>query len=116
VIGAARTLYPNRQLSAVFQPHLYSRTRDFAEGFAEALDKVDVLYLLDIYPARELPIEGVDAYTITSNMHRAVVHYCTMDTVVDLIRSQKPHLLLSLGAGSIENLVEPIKNALTDRD
>lgn len=116
VIGAARSLYPGKTLSAVFQPHLYSRTRDFAEGFAEALDKVDVLYLLDIYPARELPMEGVDVFTITNTMHKAKVHYCTMDNVVDLIRREKPHLLLSLGAGSIDTLVEPIKNALENQD
>ncbi|MCC6410949.1 MAG: UDP-N-acetylmuramate--L-alanine ligase [Saprospiraceae bacterium] len=116
VIGAARSLYPGKTLSAVFQPHLYSRTRDFAEGFAEALDKVDVLYLLDIYPARELPIEGINVYTITNTMHKAKVHYCSMDNVVDLIRQEKPHLLLSLGAGSIDTLVEPIKNALEHRD
>ena len=115
VIGAARSLYPNKLLSVVFQPHLYSRTRDFAEGFAEALDKVDVLYLLDIYPAREQPIEGVDAFTITNTMHKAKVIYCTMNNVVELICRDKPHLLLSFGAGSIENLVEPIKNALENQ-
>jgi UDP-N-acetylmuramate--alanine ligase len=116
VIGAARSLYPGQTLSAVFQPHLYSRTRDFAEGFAEALDKVDVLYLLDIYPAREQPIEGIDVYTLTNTMHKAKVFYCSMDNVVEQIRQEKPHLLLSLGAGSIDTLVEPIKNALENQD
>jgi UDP-N-acetylmuramate--alanine ligase len=62
-------LYPTKKLTVIFQPHLFTRTRDFADGFAEVLDMADELLMLDIYPARELPIEGVDSEMILGKMH-----------------------------------------------
>jgi UDP-N-acetylmuramate--alanine ligase len=67
-IGAARSLYPDRKITGVFQPHLYTRTRDFADGFARALDQLDEIFLMDIYPAREEPIPGVSADLIYAKM------------------------------------------------
>ena len=61
IIGSVKSLYPSKKITGIFQPHLFSRTRDFAEGFAESLSKLDELWLMEIYPARELPIEGVNS-------------------------------------------------------
>jgi UDP-N-acetylmuramate--alanine ligase len=98
----------------IFQPHLFTRTRDFADGFAEVLDMTDELILLDIYPARELPIEGVDAEMILSRMNLVNKRKLTKQQAIDAIANEKPALLLTVGAGDIDQLVEPLKNALSN--
>ena len=113
-INSVKRLYPDKPLTAIFQPHLYTRTRDFAEGFAEALDLVDELIILDIYPARELPIDGVNADMILNLMHRPNKRRCGKQEAVTLIKKQKPVLLLTVGAGDIDQLVQPLKQALQD--
>src|SRR6202012_3003654 len=75
-ISSVKRLYPNKKLTTIFQPHLFTRTRDFVDGFAEVLDMSDELLLLDIYPARELPIAGVDAGMILSRMKNANKRLC----------------------------------------
>jgi UDP-N-acetylmuramate--alanine ligase len=111
-IGSVKKLYPNKKLTTIFQPHLYTRTRDFADGFAEALDMADELLLLDIYPARELPIEGVDADMILSRMKLWNKRKCGKQECLDIVRFEKPELLLTVGAGDIDQLVQPLKNIL----
>jgi UDP-N-acetylmuramate--alanine ligase len=112
-ITSVKKLYPDKKLVTIFQPHLYTRTRDFADGFAEVLDMTDELILLDIYPARELPIEGVDSAMILSRMKMANKRLLGKQEAVTAIQNEKPALLLTVGAGDIDQLVEPLKNALS---
>jgi len=113
-IRSVKRLYPDKRLTTIFQPHLYTRTRDFADGFAEALDMVDELIILDIYPARELPIEGVSADMILGRMKLTNKRKCGKQEAIELIRNEKPALLLTVGAGDIDQLVQPLKHALKD--
>ncbi|MDQ2180363.1 UDP-N-acetylmuramate--L-alanine ligase [Marinifilum sp. D714] len=113
-ISSVRDIYPNKKITGVFQPHLYTRTRDFAEGFAESLSLLDEVILLDIYPARELPIEGVSSKMI---MKKITVPVCTCSKkeLIDLLEQKDLEVLLTLGAGDIDKLVEPIKNMLIEK-
>ncbi|MEJ7692943.1 UDP-N-acetylmuramate--L-alanine ligase [Daejeonella sp.] len=111
-IQAVRTLYPNKKLTTVFQPHLFTRTRDFAEGFAEVLGMTDELIMLDIYPARELPIAGVNSEMILDKIDLAEKRILSKNDVVDYVREEKPELLLTVGAGDIDTLIEPLKKIL----
>ena len=113
-IRSIKRLYPDKKLTAIFQPHLYTRTRDFADGFAEALDLADELIMLDIYPARELPIEGVSAEMILERMKMWNKRKCGKQEAVEIIKNEKPELLLTVGAGDIDQLVQPLKHALED--
>jgi UDP-N-acetylmuramate--alanine ligase len=113
-INSVKKLYPDRKLVTIFQPHLFTRTRDFADGFAEVLDMTDELILLDIYPARELPIEGVNSEMILSRMNLVNKRKLTKQQAIDAIANEKPALLLTVGAGDIDQLVEPLKNALNN--
>ncbi len=111
-IGAARTFYPGRRITGVFQPHLYSRTRDFADGFAEALDLLDEAILLDIYPAREEPLPGVDSAMLLQRMKLKNKELLSKEQVLDKIKKEQPEVLMTLGAGDIDRLVAPIKDLL----
>lgn len=111
-ITSVKRLYPEKKLTTIFQPHLYSRTRDFADGFAEVLDSTDELILLDIYPARELPVEGVSSEMILERMKMWNKRKCGKQEAVDLVQIEKPALLLTVGAGDIDQLVQPLKFAL----
>jgi len=111
-ISSVKRLYPNKKLTTIFQPHLFTRTRDFVDGFAEVLDMSDEVLLLDIYPARELPIPGVDSNMILSRMKLANKRICGKQESVDMIRNEQPELLLTVGAGDIDTLVEPLKQVL----
>jgi UDP-N-acetylmuramate--alanine ligase len=113
-IRSVKKLYPGKKLTTIFQPHLYTRTRDFADGFAEALDLTDELIILDIYPARELPIEGVNADMILDRMKMWNKRRCGKQEAIDVVKNEKPVLLLTVGAGDIDQLVEPLKLALQD--
>jgi UDP-N-acetylmuramate--alanine ligase len=112
ILGSVKRMYPDKKLVAAFQPHLFTRTRDFADGFAETLSMADELYLLDIYPARELPIEGVNSQMIIDKMSSTNKHLISKQDLVKTIVEQKPELFLILGAGDIDTLVEPIKAGL----
>jgi UDP-N-acetylmuramate--alanine ligase len=113
-ITSVKKLYPDKKLVTIFQPHLFTRTRDFVDGFAEVLDMTDELILLDIYPARELPIEGVDSNMILSRMKLANKRILSKQDAVEAIKNEQPELLLTVGAGDIDQLVEPLKQALTN--
>ncbi len=111
-ITAVKALYPDRKLTTIFQPHLYSRTRDFANGFAEALSLSDELWMLDIYPARELPMEGVNSEMILAKMPMLHKYKFSKAEVLERAKKERPELLLTVGAGDIDTLVEPLKNIL----
>ena len=111
-ISSARELFPNKKLTGIFQPHLYSRTRDFATQFAKSLELLDSLILLDIYPARELPIEGVSSKIIFDKVNIDNKIICTKNELINILKEQDLQVLLTLGAGDIDRLVKPIKEYL----
>lgn len=111
-INAARELYPERKITGVFQPHLFSRTRDFADGFAEALSDLDEVLLLDIYPARELPIPGVTADIIFEKIGHSKKRRVTLSDFMAVLPELELDVLLTLGAGDINNLVKSIREWL----
>ncbi|MDO8994146.1 MAG: UDP-N-acetylmuramate--L-alanine ligase [Daejeonella sp.] len=113
-IQAVKTLYPDKKLTTIFQPHLFTRTRDFAEGFSEVLSMTDELIMLDIYPARELPIEGVSSDMILDKVSIETKQILSKEQTLDYIRAQKPELLLTVGAGDIDTLIIPLKEILTN--
>ena len=111
-LSAVRQLYPTKKLTVIFQPHLYSRTRDFADGFAEVLSMADTLLLMDIYPARELPIKGVDSRALLEKVTIKDKHIITPDGAKDYVRNYRPELVVTVGAGDIDLLVQPLKAIL----
>jgi UDP-N-acetylmuramate--alanine ligase len=111
-IETVRSLYPKSRIVGVFQPHLYTRTRDFAEEFAQELSKVDELWLLDIYPAREKPIEGVTSEIIAKRINNIPVKVIDKKDLLNLIAHGSQEVLLTMGAGDIGALIEDIKEAL----
>src|SRR5690606_19854670 len=113
-LSAVKELYPDKKLTAIFQPHLFSRTRDFGDDFAEVLATVDSLLLMEIYPARELPIKGVTSQMLLDKISVADKQLVTPAQVADYVRAYKPQLLVTVGAGDIDLLVEPLKEILQD--
>ena len=113
-IQAVKTLYPGKKLTTIFQPHLFTRTRDFAEGFSEVLSMTDELIMLDIYPARELPIEGVSSAMILDKVSIEAKQILSKEQTLDYIRAKKPELLLTVGAGDIDTLIVPLNEILTN--
>lgn len=111
-ISSVKQMYPGKKITGVFQPHLYTRTRDFADAFAESLDLLDECILLDIYPARELPIEGITSTMLLSKMKSKNKILVTKANLVDELSKRKLDVVLTLGAGDIDLLVEPIKKQL----
>jgi UDP-N-acetylmuramate--alanine ligase len=113
VYQAVREMYPSKKILVVFQPHLFSRTRDFADDFAKSLSQFDNIMLLDIYPARELPIEGVNSNWLLekiSNPHKQLV---SKSELVEKIYKNRPEILLTIGAGDIGEEVQHIKRELS---
>ena len=119
-IKAARTLYPNRRLIGIFQPHLFTRTRDFQDGFATALDTLDETVLMDIYPARELPIEGVTSDMLLQKMQNPHKRRANKENLLDILRGLLTEeklentTILTLGAGDIDTFVQPIGEILKE--
>lgn len=111
-IQAARELYPDRRIVGIFQPHLYTRTRDFADGFAQVLDTLDEIWLMDIYPARELPIPGVESTMLLERMKNPNARLLTRDQIKEAVANIGEGLLMTLGAGDIDTLVTPISDIL----
>ncbi len=109
LISSARALFAGRKVNIVFQPHLYSRTQDFAAEFASALDEADNIILLELYPAREKPIEGVSSELILGMMHNENKHLLSRESLLDWVSATRPDLLITAGAGDIDKLVKPIK-------
>jgi len=111
-----RELYKNRKITAIFQPHLYTRTRDFYKDFAEALSHFDEVILTEIYPARELPIEGVTSQLIYDNLKPGVgKSMIRKDDVLDLVKKRDFDVLITLGAGDLDNYVPQIARIIEDK-
>lgn len=109
-ITSVKMMFPEKHITGIFQPHLYTRTRDFSAAFSESLSLLDTCYLLPIYPARELPIEGIDAELICRNMEGKDNHVLSKEEIIPKIQETKPKILLLMGAGDIDRLVAPIVN------
>jgi UDP-N-acetylmuramate--alanine ligase len=114
LITGAKAMYPSKKCTIIFQPHLFTRTRDLADGFAASLDLADEIVLLPIYPARELPIEGVSSEMIMQRMKGKVV-LKNKQELEALVLEMQPELLLTAGAGDIDTLIESLKNAMLNR-
>jgi UDP-N-acetylmuramate--alanine ligase len=111
-IGSVKELYPNKKITGIFQPHLYSRTRDFAKDFALSLSELDEVILLDIYPAREEAIPGIDSLMLLNLIQSSNKRLMSKEQLVHEMSIRKPQVLLTMGAGDIDQLVEPIIKAL----
>ncbi len=114
-LSSIKDLYPNKRLCVVFQPHLYSRTRDFAADFAVSLDKADDIILTDIYPARELPIKGVTSETILKKIKNKKKTLCAKENIVKELENHNFDILVTLGAGNIDRYVSDIENYLQSK-
>lgn len=108
VIGSVRQLFPDKKITGIFQPHLYSRTRDFGDDFAQSLSKLDQLLLLDIYPARELPIEGITSQWLYEKIDMEAKVTCSKENLLHKIKGLNIEVLLTLGAGDIGQFVAPV--------
>ena len=112
-----RELYQDRHITAIFQPHLYTRTRDFYQDFAEALSQLDEVILTEIYPARELPIEGVTSKLIYDHLKPGVKKQLIQkDEVMDLVKNRSFDVLVVLGAGDLDNMVPQITKVLLSKN
>lgn len=109
LLNGAKELYPNKKCTVVFQPHLYTRTRDLADGFAEVLAIADEVVLLPIYPARELPIEGVSSEMILNKINKSSKRVLQKTELVDWVKSNNTELLITAGAGDIDLLLNDLK-------
>lgn len=112
-IASVRDLYPGRKLTVAFQPHLYSRTRDFADQFAEALDAADEVVLVDLYPAREQPIPGISSKTILDRLKKENKTMISKEDFVDTMKNRNFEILLTLGAGDLSLCVPHLAAAVS---
>jgi UDP-N-acetylmuramate--alanine ligase len=115
IIGSVRAIFPDKRISGIFQPHLFTRTRDHYVGFAESLSQLDDVVLLGIYPAREEPIPGINSEIIfkklNNNGYRSL---CDMSKLMDEVEKINPEVLITMGAGDIDKMVNPIKQKLLE--
>lgn len=112
---AVRELYPNKKVLAIFQPHLFSRTKDFIDGFAESLSKFDEVGLMEIYPARELPIEGVTSNWLLDKITNKDKHLIQKEEILDFIKESTFDVLVTIGAGDIGEMVKDIKKIVNEK-
>ena len=108
-LKAVRDIYPEKELTLIFQPHLFSRTRDFMNEFAEALSLADRLLLMEIYPAREKPIEGITSSVLLEKVRCKEKQICSKEELIDTIRKINPELIMTMGAGDIDRFVPQIE-------
>jgi UDP-N-acetylmuramate--alanine ligase len=111
-ILSVRELYPDKKIIGIFQPHLYSRTKDFADDFAKSLSLLDELILLDIYPAREKPMPGIDSKLILDKVSLEKKIICSKNNLLEELKKRDAEVILTLGAGDIDQLVGPINEML----
>src|SRR5690606_9822746 len=107
--------YPNKKNLAVFQPHLFSRTRDFLDGFAASLSKFDEVILLDIYPARELPIEGISSQVLLDKITNPNKKLVSKNELNNVVLNSDAEIIVIVGAGDIGEMVMPLKKVLEDK-
>jgi len=115
-ISSVKELYSDKKITGVFQPHLFTRTRDFADEFAQSLSLLDEVILLDIYPARELPIEGVTSEIVFKKINCANKIMLSKEKLVEYVENHIPEVLLTLGAGDIDTCVLPLRNMLAKKN
>ena len=114
-IESVRKLYPGKEITVIFQPHLYTRTRDFAPEFSEALSAADRVIMPEIYPARELPIPGVDSELILRGVKCNEKIYCERKDLLNLIKNSNFEILMTLGAADIDRLLPEISEILKEK-
>lgn len=114
VLASIKYLFPNRRTVGIFQPHLYSRTAHFADQFAKALEPLDEIILLDIYPAREKPIPGVSSHMILHKIDKMSKYLCSKEQLMDIVPALYPEVLVTLGAGDIDRLVPELVEIMTE--
>ncbi|MBP5341320.1 MAG: UDP-N-acetylmuramate--L-alanine ligase [Bacteroidales bacterium] len=114
-LESIRYLYPGKRVVGIFQPHLYTRTRDLADGFAEVLGTLDELVMMPIYPAREKPIAGVTSSMVLRKVPGMSKYLCTPDQVLELVPALCPDVVVTLGAGDIDRLVPRLENVLREQ-
>lgn len=114
-ISSVKKIYPGKKICGVFQPHLFSRTRDFADEFSESLSLLDEVILLDIYPAREQPIEGVTSQMLIDKVSKPNKKVLSKTSLLDYIKKNDFEILITLGAGDIDALVKPIEELLKEK-
>jgi UDP-N-acetylmuramate--alanine ligase len=112
---AVRELYPNKKIIACFQPHLFSRTKDFVDGFAESLSQFDEILLLEIYPARELPIEGVNSSWLLDKITSKKKQLVTKEKLLTSFENSDVEVYVTIGAGDIGEMVKDIKKVLNEK-
>jgi len=110
-LSAVRKLYPTKKITAIFQPHLFSRTRDFMDGFATSLALCDELFLLDIYPARELPMEGITSQVLLNKISMKSKTLSSKSSIVSDLKKSEREVIVIIGAGDIDTCVKPITEA-----
>ncbi len=115
-IRSARELWPGRKITGVFQPHLFSRTKDLAMDFARSLEELDELILLDIYPAREKPIPGINANYLLDRIRMKNALYCRRDELLPLIENRETDVLITMGAGDIDRFSGPLTELLKNKE
>ncbi len=111
-ISSVKEMYPGKKITGIFQPHLFSRTRDFADDFARSLDLLDECILMEIYPAREQPIVGVSSQMLLDKMKSSNKSICQKNDLVEEVSKRDIEVLMTMGAGDIDTFVEPLKNKL----
>ena len=116
VEDAVREMYPNEKILAVFQPHLFSRTKDFVDDFAKSLSKFDEIILLDIYPARELPIQGVTSNWLLNKINSDKKQLSSKEDLSERIKNSKAKVKIMMGAGDIGAMVQGITKDLSDEN
>ena len=114
-LESIRFLYPGKRVVGIFQPHLYTRTRDFADQFAEVLSTLDELIMMPIYPAREKPILGVTSSMVLRKIDSMSKYLCTPDQVLELVPALCPDIVVTLGAGDIDRLVPRLESVLNEQ-
>lgn len=115
-LSAVRDLYEGKKVTAVFQPHLFSRTRDFMDEFARSLELADKVILLDIYPAREKPIDGITSNELLEKINIKDKNHCSKDELLVMLDKTKTDILVTIGAGDIDQFIDPIKKLLESKN
>lgn len=115
LLNSVNSMFTDKRITAIFQPHLYTRTRDFAAGFAKSLSQVDEVILLDIYPAREKPLAGVTSEMIYKDISVENKQMCSKSELLEMLSKKRLEVLLTIGAGDIDKMVEPIKAMLNNQ-
>ena len=112
IIFSVKQMYPRKKITGVFQPHLYSRTKDFLDEFATSLNELDSIILLEIYPARELPMAGINSTLLLDKITNPNKKLLSKEELLIEIKNTRPEILLTLGAGDIDQLIKPLKDIL----